>query len=58
MCSQVASFWHSDLDLGRPMDILTDISKCREMGFTEHQSTKKAFYHYFDRMKAANVIPS
>merc|ERR1712060_436407 len=56
--SKVASFWHSDLDLGRPMDILTDTTKCREIGFTEHQSTKKSFFHYFDLMKAAKVIPA
>ena len=55
--SRVASFWHSDLDMGRPMDILTDISKCRELGFTGHYSTKKSFYHYFDQMKAEGTIP-
>lgn len=55
--SRIASFWHSDLDMGRPMDILTDMSKSRQIGFHPHYSTKHSFFYYFEQMKKANVIP-
>ena len=31
--SRLASPWHTDLDLGRPIEVMTDMSKSRELGF-------------------------
>ena len=31
--NKLASAWHTDLDLGRPIEIMTDMSKSRKLGF-------------------------
>ncbi|MCT2387476.1 SDR family oxidoreductase [Erwinia pyrifoliae] len=55
--SKLASWWHTDADLGRPMEVFTDISKSRKAGFTGYQSTRDAFFALFDRLKAEKLIP-
>jgi nucleoside-diphosphate-sugar epimerase len=55
--NQLASWWHSDADLGRPMEVLTDMSKSRKAGFLDFQATDDAFFTLFDRLKAARIIP-
>jgi hypothetical protein len=55
--TELASWWHTDADLGRQVENFTDMSKCREMGFKEFQSTSKSFTDLFDRLKAENIIP-
>lgn len=54
---KLASWWHTDADLGRPMEVFTDISKSRKAGFTGYQPTREAFFELFDRLKAAQLIP-
>ena len=34
--SRVASWWHTDGDLGRNIEVLTDMNKSRKAGFTAH----------------------
>ncbi|HEY3597951.1 MAG TPA: SDR family oxidoreductase, partial [Paraburkholderia sp.] len=36
---KLASWWHTDADLGRPMEVLTDMTKSRKAGFLDYQST-------------------
>lgn len=55
--SRLASWWHTDADLGRPMEAFTDMSKSRKAGFTGYRSTPDAFFALFDRLKADNIIP-
>lgn len=55
---RLVSWWHTDADLGRPMEVLTDMSKSRKAGFLDYQSTVDAFYALFDRLKAERVIPA
>ncbi len=55
--SKLASWWHTDADLGRPMEVFTDVSKSRKAGFTGYQPTREAFFELFDRLKAAQLIP-
>jgi nucleoside-diphosphate-sugar epimerase len=31
--SRLATAWHTDLDLGRPIEVMTDMSKSRKLGF-------------------------
>ena len=33
---RVASWWHTDGDLGRDIEVLTDMNKSRTAGFTAH----------------------
>jgi hypothetical protein len=55
---RLVSWWHTDADLGRPMEVLTDMSKSRKAGFLDYQSTRDAFYALFDRLKRERIIPS
>ena len=41
--SWLASPWHIDLDLGRPLKVMTDISKSRKLGFQDYQLIKDLF---------------
>ncbi len=54
---KLASWWHTDADLGRPMEVLTDMTKSRKAGFLDYQSTPDAFFELFDRLKAERIIP-
>jgi nucleoside-diphosphate-sugar epimerase len=53
---KLVSWWHTDADLGRPMEVLTDMTKSRKAGFVEYQSTVDSFFALFDRLKAARII--
>lgn len=55
--SRLASPWHSDADLGRPIEVVTDMSKSRRLGFTSYQPTDDAFFALFDRLRADRLIP-
>ena len=37
--SELASWWHTDADLGREVETFADMSKSRSMGFLDYQST-------------------
>jgi nucleoside-diphosphate-sugar epimerase len=54
---RMASWWHTDADLGRPMEVVTDMTKSRKAGFLDYQSTPDAFFDLFDRLKAERLIP-
>ncbi len=53
----LASWWHSDADLGRTIETFTDMSKSRRMGFLEYQETSNSFLNLFDRLRAKRIIP-
>jgi nucleoside-diphosphate-sugar epimerase len=54
---KLASAWHTDLDLGRPIEVMTDMTKSRKLGFTGFQSTEDSFYDLFNTLKAEKLIP-
>jgi nucleoside-diphosphate-sugar epimerase len=54
---KLVSWWHTDADLGRPMEVLTDMSRSRKAGFLDYQSTPDSFFSLFDRLKALRIIP-
>lgn len=55
--SKLASAWHTDLDLSRPMEIMTDMSKSRKLGFTTYKPTIDSFTELFEELRADNLIP-
>jgi nucleoside-diphosphate-sugar epimerase len=55
---ELVSWWHTDADLGRPMEVLTDMSKSRKLGFLDYQSTPDAFTDLFERLKRERIIPA
>ncbi|MEJ5048863.1 SDR family oxidoreductase [Chryseobacterium culicis] len=54
---RLSSAWHTDLDLGRPLEVMCDMSKSRKLGFTAYVSTEDSFIHVFERLRAENMIP-
>ena len=55
--NRLASPWHTDADLGRPIEVVTDMSKSRRLGFTGYQATDEAFFDLFGRLRADRLIP-
>ncbi|ROQ37032.1 nucleoside-diphosphate-sugar epimerase [Frondihabitans sp. PhB188] len=55
--SRLASWWHTDADLGREMEVVTDMGKSREAGFLVFTRTERSFAELFDRYRADRIIP-
>jgi nucleoside-diphosphate-sugar epimerase len=55
--SRVASWWHSDGDLGRNIEVLTDMNKSRAAGFVNSRDTRESFFHYLERYRTAKILP-
>ncbi|WP_193610323.1 SDR family oxidoreductase [Nocardioides lijunqiniae] len=55
--SRVASWWHSDADLGREMEVVTDMNKSRTAGFSATRDTRATFFDYAQQYRDARVIP-
>jgi nucleoside-diphosphate-sugar epimerase len=53
----LASAWHTDADLGRPIEVLTDMSKSRKFGFLDYQATSDSFLDLFSRLREEHLIP-
>ena len=54
---RVASPWHTDLDMGRPIEVMTDMALSRKLGFHVYQNTEEAFHDLFATLRAEKVIP-
>ena len=54
---RLASWWHSDADLGRTIEVLTDMTKSREAGFLGFRSTPKSFLARIAQYRAARILP-
>ena len=55
--TRLVSPWHTDADLGRPIEVVTDMSKSRGLGFTAFQASDQAFFNVFDKLRAERLIP-
>ncbi|MGL5276976.1 Nucleoside-diphosphate-sugar epimerase [Myroides marinus] len=55
--STLVSPWHTDADLGRPIEVFTDMSKSRKLGFTAYKSTKDSFIELFEQLREEQLIP-
>lgn len=54
---RLSSAWHTDLDLGRPIEVMTDMSKSRKLGFTAFESTDDSFINLFIKLRNEKIIP-
>ena len=54
---ELASWWHTDADLGRTIETFTDMTKSRVRGFTDYQPTDRSFLDLFERLRAERIIP-
>ena len=55
--ARLASPWHTDADLGRPIEVVTDMSKSRKLGFATYQATDAAFFDLFEGLRRDRLIP-
>src|SRR5580698_1682218 len=55
--NRLASAWHTDADLGRPIEVVTDMSKSRKLGFLDYQPTDDSFFDLFARLRQQHIIP-
>jgi nucleoside-diphosphate-sugar epimerase len=55
--NSVASWWHTDADLGRTVETFTDIARSRQLGFDGVRDTETSFLRLFDRLRAERVVP-
>jgi len=54
---RLASWWHTDGDLGRQIECLTDMTRSRRAGFTGYRDTLGAFRDLVDRYRAERILP-
>jgi len=55
--NNLISAWHTDADLGRPIEVVTDMSKSRKLGFLDYQATDDSFFDLFTRLRQNQIIP-
>jgi nucleoside-diphosphate-sugar epimerase len=53
----IASWWHTDADLGRTIETFTDMSRSRQLGFMSVRDTESSFLRLFERLRAERVVP-
>ena len=53
---RLSSAWHTDLDLGRPLEVMTDMSNSRISGFVEYQNTEGSFLDLFEKLREEKLI--
>ena len=53
----ITSAWHTDADLGRPIEVVTDMSKSWKLGFLDYQATDESFFDLFVRLREVKIIP-
>jgi nucleoside-diphosphate-sugar epimerase len=55
--ARLASWWHSDADLGRTIEVLTDMTKSRLAGFLGFRSTPASLFARIEQYRAARILP-
>jgi nucleoside-diphosphate-sugar epimerase len=55
--ARVASWWHTDADLGRDMEVLADMTRSRLLGWTGYVSTERALLTLVDRYRQERLVP-
>jgi nucleoside-diphosphate-sugar epimerase len=55
--NQLASWWHTDADLGRTLECVNDMTESRVRGFCAYQPTPASFFYLFDRLRVERLIP-
>ncbi len=55
--NKLASGWHTDLDVNRPLELLMSMNKSYNLGFDGFQDSERSFIDLFDRLRAERIIP-
>jgi nucleoside-diphosphate-sugar epimerase len=56
--TRLASWWHSDADLGRTLECFTDMTNSRVRGFSAYQQTTRSFFDVFDELRERRIVPA
>jgi nucleoside-diphosphate-sugar epimerase len=54
---RLASWWHTDADLGRTIETFTDMGRSRRLGFFGVRDTESSFLDLFARLRAERIVP-
>ena len=55
--ARVASWWHTDADLGREQEVFADMTRSRLLGYTGWVSTERSLLRLVDRYRAERIVP-
>src|SRR5690349_13620070 len=55
--TELASWWHTDADLGRTVETFADMSRSRGRGFPAYQDTVESFLDLFAALREHRIIP-
>jgi len=53
----LASWWHTDADLGRTIETFTDMGRSRRLGFAGVRDSESSFTNLFERLRAERIVP-
>jgi nucleoside-diphosphate-sugar epimerase len=53
----LASWWHTDADLGRTIETFTDMGHSRRLGFLGVRDSESSFTDLFTRLRAERIVP-
>jgi nucleoside-diphosphate-sugar epimerase len=53
----LASWWHTDADLGRTVETFTDMGRSRRLGFVGVRDSESSFTELFKRLRVERVVP-
>jgi nucleoside-diphosphate-sugar epimerase len=54
---RLASWWHTDADLGRTVETFTDMGRSRRLGFAGVQDSETSFTSLFMRLREERIVP-
>ncbi len=54
---RLASWWHTDADLGRTIETFTDMGRSRRLGFFGVRDTESSFTDLFARLREERIVP-
>lgn len=54
---RLVSPWHTDLDLSRPIEVMTDMAKSRKLGFSAYQASDESFFDLFRQLRDERLMP-
>jgi nucleoside-diphosphate-sugar epimerase len=54
---KLASWWHTDADLGRTIETFTDMGRSRRLGFDGVRDSETSFVDLFGRLRAERIVP-
>jgi nucleoside-diphosphate-sugar epimerase len=53
----LASWWHTDADLGRTIETFTDMGRSRRLGFLGVRDSESSFTELFARLRIERIVP-